>query len=588
MGNKDSFKKDLLISFGIFATCFILMYFVLGFFRFGLKTPYTYDGDDVNQWYMLAKLIKEKGWLVHNDRLGAPFGSDIYDFSGFYLMNFELLIVKLLVMVTRDIYVTMNVSLLINYSLCCSMAYLVLRQIGTGRAISAIGSFFYGVSPYMFFRSLMHFSLSVCYFVPLSVLLCIWCATEGEDYLKIGKGFFKNPKNIMTLVFIVLIPNNGWGYYAIFTCYFLLFSCVIRYFRTRSLRQAAKPLGVIFLIALFFMIALIPVFIFEAKNGNNLDVASREPVQSEIYSLQIAEMLIPFNTHGWKIFSSINGRFNNNMLYINENVSSYLGIAGIIGFFLSLITLICPFKKDDRKTDILKIMSSFIVFAILLGTFGGFSALVSLYFTLLRSYNRISIFILFMCIVVLAIYSERFMEYVKDRKSKASKVLLYAAAAVILLVSVYDVLPGFTEHYEEFSRNARELQIDREFFGSIEDILEDGDMVYVMPYHRFPEGGRSNEMNDYLLMNAYLNTDTVRWSYGGIKGRSSDLWNLSVRSWDLTMRINEVRREGFSGVYIDRRGYTEGEIENMIPELTEYLGTDPLVSSDGQRFFFKF
>ena len=51
------------------------------------------------------------------------------------------------------------------------------------------------------------------------------------------------------------------------------------------------------------------------------------------------------------------------------------------------------------------------------------------------------------------------------------------------------------------------------------------------------------------------------------------------------MRINEVRREGFSGVYIDRRGYTEDEIEDMIPELTEYLGT---VSSDGQRFFFKF
>jgi phosphoglycerol transferase len=87
-------------------------------------------------------------------------------------------------------------------------------------------------------------------------------------------------------------------------------------------------------------------------------------------------------------------------------------------------------------------------------------------------------------------------------------------------------------------------------------------------------------MEDYGLARGYLNTDTLRWSYGAMKGRPGDEWLrlLSLRVID--EQLDLAARSGFGAVHVDRRAYVDrgAAIES---ELRRRLGAPIAQGADG-------
>lgn len=70
-----------------------------------------------------------------------------------------------------------------------------------------------------------------------------------------------------------------------------------------------------------------------------------------------------------------------------------------------------------------------------------------------------------------------------------------------------------------------------------------------------------------------------------MKGRPADLFFRALANAPLERQIEVARKIGFSGIYIDRRGYADGgaAIES---ELTRLLGGPPDLISDNKRQIF--
>ena len=112
------------------------------------------------------------------------------------LTGTDLLITKFLYIFSDNFIVVFNLRFLVIFPLSSMIAYGVLRCLSLNFVLSAFGGLVYSFSPYIFYRNVGHLSLATCYFVPLSVLLCVWAIySEDSDYLKFDKNSFGEAKH---------------------------------------------------------------------------------------------------------------------------------------------------------------------------------------------------------------------------------------------------------------------------------------------------------------------------------------------------------------------------------------------------------
>ncbi len=259
--DRKELKLDILCAAGIAFGIFVILFFFLGYAKNGIWTPYIYAITDVNNEYVITKAVGQNGWFWNNSFLGAPYGATWLDSLNYVLTNFEALISKIIYMFVQDVFATVNIRFLLTFSLCGISAFCVLRTLSIRRVFSVFGAVCFALAPYIFGRNIEHFCLAACYFVPLSVLLCVWTYEGGKGYLKPGKSFFKNRRNVATILFAFLISNNGIGYYAFFTCFCLAVVALYKFLQQKRLAAISAPFGAICLIVGFSSLALVPSLI---------------------------------------------------------------------------------------------------------------------------------------------------------------------------------------------------------------------------------------------------------------------------------------------------------------------------------------
>ena len=93
-------------------------------------------------------------------------------------------------------------------------------------------------------------------------------------------------------------------------------------------------------------------------------------------------------------------------------------------------------------------------------------------------------------------------------------------------------------------------------------------------------------MKDYQLLIGYIHSDTLKWSFGGMKGRESDQWNEYVSQLGIPDMIDTIVTAGFKGIYIDKRAYTEEEYLNLSTSIEKIIGVKPLQSTDDNIVFY--
>ena len=579
---------DAFLGAGIAIVLFLAVFIFQGFAKYGLSVPFCYFGGDDFSSIVMAKQIEETGWNWFNDRIGAPFGADSFGFAANLLLNFDVLVAKIISWFVNDAIAATNLRYILVFPMCGIIAFYVLRTLKINRIISVFGALIYALTPYIIYRSLNHFSLSTAYFIPLSVLLCIWAIHSEEDdgYLKFNKSFFKNKKNILTLVFSLLIANNGIGYYAFFTCFFLCVVALCNLVTTKKWKSIFVPFKIVAVIVIFMFFAISPILIYNIVTGGNMGTVVRAIEGAEIYGLKIAQLFVPINSHGIGVVQLFIDFYNTYMPLVNENQGSYLGIFGIIGFLLSLLYLVKRDKGDEDKDGLLYVLSRMNLFAILLATVGGFSSLISFVFRMIRGYNRISIFImfisvLFLCLVLQKVWDKRETLF----KSEKTKKALTAVALAVMSVSVLELLPTYGARDGMFEYTKAQYESDKAFVGDIEETLGEGAMVFQLPYHQTPEAGPVNNMMDYHLYAGYINSDTLRWSYGVQKGKKEDAWFGYISSLSSDELLDAIIKAGFTGLYIDARAYTEEEMNALTEAFTPLLGEVKISTNGNLRFY---
>lgn len=564
---------------------FLILFLAFDFKDYNISMPFVYNGGDDFLVYKNAKMVtSDDSWIFETERLGAPYGGEYYDFMADSLQNVDNFLLKIVGIFVKDPVIIYNCVILFLFFAIALIAYYVLRKIGVRNDFAIMGALTFDFSYYHFFRMMGHFCLSCYEFVPLSVLLCVWL-WKDEKLFCFGKSFFGYKKNYVVILLLFLMANNGIAYYPFFTCMFLGITALSKSIKEKKKAPILKMFSMVCLCGFFLLLALAPSFVYQMKNGMNL--VSRNIWDTEQYALKIIQLLVPYKSHGIEKLETFQKEYYSFFTY-TEAVSSYLGLIAGIGFLLLVLGLFLPKVRVKGKESVFILLVELNVFAILFATMGGFSSVFANFVTeILRGANRISIFIMFFAVAAVGILMTKLMALNnKGKKHKFVCCTIYWVFLGAVVWGLWDQIPqNLTGNSAAFMA---EKQSDQNFIERIEDELPDNAMIYQLPYHIYPEGGPVNSMADYHLLIGYLYSDNLRWSYGGSKGRESDLWNQFVGSQTPDVIVSMVKEKGFAGIYIDKRAYTDEEFNNLIVTLNACIGHEPISSENGNLYFYKF
>lgn len=579
-----SFLLMIIIIFG-------MMYHLMGLKDFELDIPMSYFGGDDMGVLVNAKQFTEQFWNMTSDRLGAPYTVQYYDFTSSMMHNVGLAVMKVFAVITGNAAAAMNLTYLSIFFIAGIISYFVMRNIKINCWIASLASSVFALSPYMLYRNIGHIVLTECYFVPLSILICLWIY-ERDDVLVLDKNFFKRKINYVVLFFTFLIANNGIAYYPFFTCFIFMVTAVSKFIKTGKIKQGLRGVIATVMVCFFVVLSILPGKIYTMVNGTNAAAIDRSGFeQAEQYGLKIAQLFMPVNGHG--IYDKNIDMYNETAFLVNENSTAYLGILGMIGFIALVLCLFT--KKDSALSKRLGYLSELNITMVLLGTIGGIGAMFAFFVSpMLRGYNRISIFIEYASILAMAVLLDAWVGRLKNKCKAATKnvgrqIALYGAYVVFGLVCVFSIWEGCPNlATPDYAAIREEYTSDDEFVKSIEASVPAGSMIYQLPYHEYPEYGPVNDMWDYHLYVGYVHSDTLRWSYGSIKGRSEDAWNKSVSEMSYGNMVSYLKEQGFAGIYVDKRAYLDDEFAELKNGLESAAGASFTSSANGNLWFVKF
>lgn len=570
--------KNEYISVGILMmTTLVLQILLLQLWKMSIAVPLEYSGSEGMSSLLNAKMFISQNWNLSCDRLGAPYSTQYYDLTSSMLHNFDLITLKIFSMLTGDAAVALNIQYLSTYFLIALISYLVMRELKITNWIAICGSLLFTFMSYIFMRGILHMALTTYYFIPLSILLCFWIY-ERDDILVFNRQFFKNKRNLLSIFFVILIANNGIAYYPFFTCYLLIITAISKVIKTKNFKIFIKSAVVIAGIVLCMMVNLIPRFIYQFQNGPNSAIIIRDGVSGcEELALKLIQLFLPVDGHRIPIIGAVIDEYNNNSFYVNENMTSYLGIIGICGFLVLIFALFI--KKESILNGRLSFLSEMNIAMVFLGTVGGFSAVFAvLVSNNIRAYNRISIFMAYVCILTVAFMVDAFY-----RKHKKKYIVIIGS--IITIFCIWEQFP--TNRIPEYETNYYNYYSDKNFVAEIEGSVDKGAMIFQMPYHEDPEGGQVYEMTDYPLYTGYIHSNTLKWSYGSIKGREGSDWIQYACSKSIEETVSHIKDAGFAGIYIDRRAYEPDKLKKLENKLTDVLESTPIYSENENLSFFK-
>ncbi len=558
------------------------MILVMKLWNADLIVPFSYNGDG-NLNGMCVKGIIDNGWFLYNKYVGMPTGLYMHDFP--FANNLDFGFIKFISHFTQSYGLTLNIFYLLTFPLTTLTSMLVFRQFKISYSSSIFGSLIYTFVPYHFLRGEGHLFLSTYYLVPLAIMVILWIYEDNTSIFDSGKINLFNLKFLISAAICILMGST-FVYYAFFSCYFLMISGVVLFLSKRDIRSLFTPIFFVGLMTLSTIINGLPMILYQIKMGSNLAISSRAPFEAELYGLKMVQLFLPVPGHRIPFFSNVTYKYASTSPLINENSMACLGIIGSVGFIFLLLWIFYRAIANNTKSFELEqkfsALSVLNLSAFLLGTIGGFGSIFSyLVYSQIRGYNRISIFIAFFSIFAIALLLDALYDRFKERMDLK---IFYSSILVLLIFGgIFDQTnPSIMPSY---SINEKEFYSDEIFIKDIEATMPQNAMIFQLPYVPFPESPPQNKMNDYDQFKGYLHSNSLRWSYGAIKGRETDYWQKFVSNKPMEEMVETLSLAGFSGIYVDSYGYPDFGSE-IISRLSKVLMTSPIKSKNGRLYFF--
>jgi len=554
------------------------------------RVPFGYGGDGL-QYSRDAKTIVETGWVQATDRLGAPFDQQLYDFaiSG---DNGNFAIMKILAALTSDWALVLNLFFLLTFFTASWSSYLCLRWLCCGRTSSVVTSILFGLAPYHFGRGAGHLLLSSYFVVPVAVVVAVRAAAgvpliarrnDAPHFVGRPSAALFHARATLPWVVLLLACASFGSYYAFFTVITIALCSLVIATTRRSIKPLLCAVSYVTVVAGMFGFNILPNLLFRAEHGVNAFVAQRQPIELDLYGLRVIQMLTPVPGHWLGPLRSASETLTEGYPSESSQFFGLVGAAALLMIFGWLaVRVVRRQRADQAENDVRPLLACLTVAWILIATTGGLEWFATLFgFTQLRAWNRVSILILFVCLAWLARTVGPLVRCWVAASVIRSRMASGLAVAVLLFGIADQGSASFVPKTNLYSGT---FASDKAFFGSIENQLPTGSMVYQLPYRRFPEEAPLFGSGDYDLYRPYLHTSTIRWSYGGMKGREAD-WQARLQNVSTPEFTRDILAIGYSGLVIDRAGYSDYGLQ-IEQELFAVTGRGAAQSSDGRWSFF--
>lgn len=541
-------------------TC-ILLFFGLRLDRADLKAPLGYDLDSL----LILPLVKatiERGPGGHwrNEHVGvgvtAPGRADFQELHDYPVIDLlHLVLVWGLSQFIANVVAVYNLYYLLTYPLTTLTAMMALRQLRLTLPAAATGGILYAFLPYHYQRWEYHYFLSAYWLVPLSLLPALAiCRGEFPYYRREADGVWRRRlatwPSVGLLALGVAVASAG-AYYAFFACAITAFAGIYGWVAFRNWRAAAGAGGLVAIIVAVGILHHLPTVVYQWQHGRN-PVTDRFPEEADAYGLKIAHLLMPIPDHNLRFLANLRVRYYSPHRPSEDENAGSLGIVGSAGLVGLMVVLLFP----RRRTWPYGPLAAMVLFALLLGTIGGVGSIFNLLVTSqIRAYNRISVFIAFLCLFAALWAIDQYLLSFSGRRAARRR---YGAWVAICMLGFLDQVPYAwfkSEIVTTLDTHASRFRADAAFFSQIEETMPPGSKIFCLPYAPYPEHKPIEKMPIYEHSRGYIHTHSLYWSYGAMKGREADAWHREVAFEKPDQLLNRIVFGGFDGLLIDSRGF---------------------------------
>lgn len=516
--------------------------------------PILYDGDGFAFLYNLKRLTEDT-WYYTSQRANFPWVSEFHDFPQADFGNY--LFIKVASWFLGSYIEAANLYISLGFPLAFMAMYIFLRVLNVSQVNSVLAALAYTFLSYHFLR-ITHifftwYFVAPCYIYYYYKLLL-------DEHILFTEWKTNKLSNVLHFLGLMLLASFG-GYYSLFTLFglvfcFLLLLCFRREFWKSVVGIFVSSLGI--LVGTFLNV--FPTIWYSKTHGPNLEALIRVPLESELYALKIAQLFVPIGYHLQSFIRQFADFYNFNSANINENASATIGLISSLGVLISLLYLmvtlfnlsnknLSPIVKDKR----IIIGALFIVFFVLFASVGGWVALYALLInSTARGWNRISIFIACFGLLTSALVLDYY--YAKYSLLAKSKWLKWSLSLVILVFVFVDQVP-LNQVYVININHARFDQNEK-YYQTIESNLPKGAAVFQLPFQTYP-GHPVNGMGAYTSFEPHVHTQSLKWSFGGVKWREGEWFYRYLDDLPLAQQLDVARAMGFTGLLIDKRAYCD-------------------------------
>jgi hypothetical protein len=590
---------------GVTATTIGLLVITLRLWEANLRIPFVYNatdepplayGPDAPYYLMLAKGLVEHGSYLRITNLGWPFSLQIYDNpeSG---DNLQFALLRGFGFVLRDAVLTVNIYYLFTFVAVALAAWFVLRRLGISRLVAVVVAILYTFLPYHFARGEAHLLLSGYFMVPIATLLILRVLSDDPPFTARSGGRWRvdlgNRSALLWLLACAAVGSTG-PYYAFFAVLLLGVAVVVDLVARRSWRRTLSGAIAAGAVLVVLLLNLSPSFLYWASHGQNDEAIPRGISETEVNGLRVAELVLPRVDHRIEAFADAQRKSDRFSPVRTSERGQQLGIigaggfVGLLGFTLGRLLRRRPADDPERspptlgsRAEIAQRLGLLTIVAVVVAAVSAFSLLISAVgVRYIRSYNRISVFIAFFALVAVAFALDWLVRRLPRWHGRA--VLAVVVCAGVLLVGVFDQTSS--SDVPDYDALERAWDSDEVFMHRIERELGAGAAVFQFPYVFFPEAGMIVGTGPYDQVRGWLHADSLRWSWGSVRGREGD-WQGALSRLEPTDALDALTAVGFAGLMIDRAGY-EDRGALMEYGYTTTLGQEPQVSPDGRLLFY--
>jgi hypothetical protein len=503
------------------------------------KVPIIYQGD---AWQMMGMAKAFASGEVkpllpkHVSSLGAPFIANWSDYpTGEALFDWYGLLARLF-----GFFVGSNLTVLSAHLLAAASFYFVTRQLGYRSILGMAGAVLFSMSHFAFARQLAHLWPLFYWHVPLGLLVAWWCGREVT--------ILNDPKKIIFCFAVAIVHGLQDPYYAGIFLQFLGFACLASFIRRDPWRRVLFPVGLAVVVLGTNALTMVSFFYNKSVNGSNSEAFTRSYGGLELYALKPLELLMPFPHRIAFLQVWSHKAYVTQATLVGEVGAPYLGIVAIVG----LCALVWSALRSVAVKKAADVPLHFwgVLWVLCYSVVGGFNGLLGVFgIILFRGTNRYSIVILALALLFL----------VRQLSSLARSwhwLTVTVLACITGLVGFWDQSPR-PPSLSDINIIRQQVLSDGEFVSALEERLPPRAMIFELPIMGFPEVGPIHNMQDYEHFRPYLQSHSLRFSYGNVKGRPREQWQKDAEHLGPAYLATTLENYGFAAILINKKAYED-------------------------------